>query len=129
MGSRDGVARIRCWELRRADKDPLMVSGFEEPGRPLPHRAKDFLGAAMTLAIIGAIFLSVTDSVASHCTSEPKPQAGRGACSGIPAIASHVRGIGTLCVLACAALAAIAFIWYMFWGYKTNGQVGEGRGG
>jgi hypothetical protein len=24
-------------------------------------------------------------------------------------------------VAACAALAAIAFIWYMFWGYKANG--------
>jgi hypothetical protein len=105
-----------------------MASDFEEHQRP-PHRAKDFLGAAMTLAIIGAIFLSVTDSVASHCTSEPKPHAGAGACSGIPAIASQVRGIGTLCVIACAALAAITFIWYMFWGYKTNGQVGEDHGG
>ena len=26
------------------------------------------------------------------------------------------------------ALAVIAFIWYMFWGYKTNGQAGDDRG-
>ena len=25
-------------------------------------------------------------------------------------------------VAACAALAVMAFIWYIFWGYKANGQ-------
>ncbi|HEY6276737.1 MAG TPA: hypothetical protein VIX86_10440 [Streptosporangiaceae bacterium] len=129
MGSRAGAARTRCWELRRAGKDPLTASDFAESQRPAPNRAKDFLGAAMSLAIVGAIFLFVTDSVASHCTPAQKPQAGPGACAGLPAIASHIHGIATLFVMACAALAAIAFIWYMFWGYKTNGHVEEGRGG
>ena len=129
MGSRDGVARIRCWELRRAGKGPLTASGFAEPRRPPPHRAKDFLGATMTLAILGVIFLFVTNSLASLCTAGLKPRTGPAACSGLPAIASHIRGIGTLCVIACAGLAAVAFTWYMFWGYKTNGPVGEDRGG
>ena len=30
-------------------------------------------------------------------------------------------------VAACAALAAIAVIWYMFWGYKAKGQARETR--
>jgi hypothetical protein len=27
-----------------------------------------------------------------------------------------------------AELAVIAFVWYMFWGYKTNGQAKGDRG-
>jgi len=83
----------------------------------------------MTLAILGVIFLFVTNSLASLCTAGLKPRTGPGACSGIPAIASHIRGIMSLCVLACGALAVAAFIWYIFWGYKTNGQAGEDRRG
>lgn len=125
MGSREGAARIRCWERRRASRDPLTARDFEEPQRPPPHRAKDFLGAAMSLAIIGAIFLFLTNSIAIHCTAGLKRHTGPGACSGIPAIANHVHGIASLCALAFGALAAIAFIWYMFWGYKTNGPAGH----
>jgi hypothetical protein len=123
MRSRDGAARIACWQRRQASKDPLTASGFGEPQRPPPHVAKDFLGLAFTLAIIGAILLFVTNGLASQCQAGLGQRSGPAGCSGMPAIANHVRGIGTLCVSACAALAVIAFIWYMFWGYKTNGQV------
>jgi hypothetical protein len=123
MRSRHAAARIPCWQQWQAGKDPAAPSGFGEPGRPLPHRAKDFLGLAFTVAIIGAILLFVTNGLASQCRTEPNPRTGPGACSGLPAVADHIRGIGTLFVLACAALAVITFIWYMFRGYKTNGQV------
>lgn len=125
MRSRDGAARIRCWQLT---KDPWTASGFEEPKGPPPQRAKDLLGAAVTLAIIGVYLLQVTNGLASRCVAELSPHTGPGACSGLPAMASHVRGIVTVCVIACAALAVIAFIWYMFSGYKTNGQARGDRG-
>jgi len=101
----------------------------EELYRPPPSKAKDFLGAAMTLAILGVIFLFVTNGLASPCLAAPKPRTGTGACSGITSIASHIRGVATLCVIGCAALAMAVFIWYMFWGYKKNGLAGEDRGG
>jgi hypothetical protein len=123
MGSRDGAARIRCWERRRAARDALTVR-LQYPPRPPAHRGKDFLGAAMTLAIAGAILLFLTNGLASYCTAEPDPRTGSRICTGVPALAAHIRPIETLCVSACGALAVIAFIWYMFWGYKTNGQAG-----
>jgi hypothetical protein len=42
-------------------------------------------------------------------------------------MANHAHGIMTLCVIACAALAVTAFIWYMLWGYKINGQMRGNR--
>jgi hypothetical protein len=42
----------------------------------------------------------------------------------VPAIAQHIDGVVTLCAIGCAALAATAFIWYVFWGYKSAGQAG-----
>ena len=57
----------------------------------------------------------------------PDPRAGPGACSGVSALAHHVDGVVTLCAIACAALAAAAFIWYMLWGYKSTGQAGGNR--
>jgi len=126
MGSRDGAARIRCWERRRAGRDALSVR-LQYPPRPPPRRAKDFLGAAMTAAIIGAVLLFLTDGVAAHCAAEPDPRTGSRVCTGVPALAAHIRPVATLCVLACGALAAAAFIWYMFWGYKANGQVSGDR--
>jgi hypothetical protein len=127
MRSRDGTARIPCWQRWRAGRDPAAASGFGEPKRPLPHRAKDFLGLAFTAAIIGAILLFATNGLASPCRAAPGPRPG--ACSGIAAIANHVRVIETVCVTACAALAVIAFVWYMFWGYKVNGQLEGDRDG
>jgi hypothetical protein len=134
MESRDGAPRARRWQRRRAGAALLTARDLdeldrpEEIYRPPPTKAKDFLGAAMTLAIVGAIFLLVTNTLASPCVAAPKPRTGLGACSGISSIASHIRGIAALCVLGCAALAAAAFIWYMFWGYKTNGLAREERG-
>ncbi|MGN6172968.1 MAG: hypothetical protein ACTHPS_08455 [Streptosporangiaceae bacterium] len=129
MRSPDGTARIPCWQRRRAGRDPAEASGSGEPKRPLPHGAKDFLGLAFTAAIIGAILLFATNGLASPCRAAPGPRPGLGACSGIPAVANHVRGIGTLCVAACAVLAVITFVWYMFWGYKINGQLEGDRDG
>jgi hypothetical protein len=134
MGSRDGARRARCWQ-RRQPGATLVTAGDldeldrpEEVHRPPPSRAKNFLGAAMTLAIVGVIFLQVTNSLASPCLAARKPRPGPGACSGITSLASHIRGIATLCVIGLAALAAAAFIWYMFWGYKS-GLAREDRGG
>ena len=126
MGSRDGAPRVRRWERRRAGRDTLTVR-LQYPPRPSPHRGKDFLGAAMTVAIIGAILLFLTDGVAAHCAAEPDPRTGSRVCSGVPAIAAHIRPIATIIVLACGALAVAAFIWYMLWGYKASGQVSGSR--
>ena len=127
MRSRDAAVRVPCWQHWRAGRDPAAASGFGEPARPLPHRAKDFLGLAFTAAIIGAILLFATNGLASPCRAAPGQRPG--ACSGISAIANHVRVVGTLCVAACAVLAVIAFVWYMFWGYKINGRLEGDRDG
>ncbi len=133
MGSRGGASRARCWQ-RRAGATLLTAGDLDELDRPEdihrppPSRAKDYLGAAMTLAIVGAIFLLVTNSLASPCLAAPKPRPGTGACSGMASVASHIRGATTLCVIGLAALAAAAFIWYMFWGYKS-GLAREDGGG
>jgi hypothetical protein len=37
------------------------------------------------------------------------------------AVAHHVHAAVTLGAATCAALAMIAFFWYLLWGYKTNG--------
>ncbi len=87
------------------------------------------LGATVTLAIVGVYLLQVTNELASRCAAGPKPRGGLGACSGVPAFASHVHALVTLCVGICAALAVIAFIWYMSWGYKLNGRLGRNPGG
>jgi hypothetical protein len=108
--------------LRQLSKELSTVDGFGEPPKPPPHRAKDFLGAAVTLAIIGVILLQVTNGLASRCGARLNPRRGPGACSGVAAVAEHAHGAVTLGVAACAGLAAIAFTWYMLWGYKTGGQ-------
>jgi hypothetical protein len=69
----------------------------------------------------------VTNRLASQCGPGPGPHSGPGACSGLPAAASHVQRVMTLGVVACTALAVIAFVWYMFWGYKINGQIGDNQ--
>lgn len=84
--------------------------------------AKDVLGAVVTLAVIGVFVLQVTVGVASRCRAGPSPRAGPAACSGPAAFARHVQGAVTMGVAACGALAVLAFIWYMVWGYKANGQ-------
>jgi hypothetical protein len=120
-------ARIGRRQLRQLSNDLSTIPGFGKPQRPTPHLAKDFLGAVVTLAIIGAILLQVTDGVASQCGAGLNPRRGPGACSGMAAVANHAHGVVTLCVIGGAALAAIAFIWYMFWGYKMHGQMAGTR--
>ena len=93
----------------------------------MPHLAKDALGAVVTLAIVGVLLLQVTDGLASRCGGDLDPRTGPAACSGVAAVAAHARGIVTGCVIACVALAVIAFTWYMVWGYKVNGQAGDDR--
>jgi predicted secreted protein len=84
------------------------------------HLAKEILGVTVTLAIIGAYLLYLTDGLASRCAAERNERTGPGTCSGMPAFASHVRGIVTIGSGTCAALAVIAFIWYMLKGYRSG---------
>lgn len=121
MGSGEPSGRVGCWQRWQAGRDPSAA-----PRRP-SSIAKDFLGATVTLAIIGAIVLQATNRLASPCGVGPNPRAGPGACSGVSALAHHVDGAVTLLAIACAALAAAAFIWYMLWGYKSTGQAGGNR--
>jgi len=114
-------------EPLQASPDPFTALAFEELGRPPPHRAKDFLGAAVTIAIIGAILLQVTNSLASPCRVHLNPRTRSGACSGMSALANHADGVVTWGVAACALLAAVAFVWYMLCGYQANEHIGRNR--
>jgi len=120
MRSGEPAGRARCWQRWQAGQDPSAA-----PRRPAFSIAKDFLGATMTLAIIGAIVLQATNRLASRCGAGPRT--GPGACSGVSAVAHHAAGAVTLCAIACAALAAAAFIWYMLWGYKSTARAGGNR--
>src|SRR5215469_1793551 len=126
MGSGRQAARRERRVLRRLEKELPSIPGSGETRGPSPHVAKDFLGAAFTLAIVGVFALQVTNGLASRCGTGPKPHA-RAACSGVAAAARHAQGAVTLIVISCAALAVMSFIWYMFWGYKINGQARENR--
>lgn len=99
-------------------QDPFTARAFEELLRPPPSVARDIVGFAATLAIIGAILLWVTNSLGAACRAHLKPRTAPGACSGMPAVATHAAPIVAWGAAACAALAAAAFVWYMFWGYK-----------
>ncbi len=125
--SRGRAARWERRQFRQLTRDLAAVSSLGEPCRPPRHMAKDVLGAIVTLAVIGVFVLQVTVGLASRCRAGPSPRAGPAACSGPAAFAHHVQGAVTMGVAACAALAAMAFIWYMFWGYKANGQARETR--
>ena len=131
MSSRRRAARWERRQFRRLtrDLDLPTASGFDEPHRPRRRPAKDFLGAAVTLAIVGVFLLQLTDGLARSCGTDLKSHKGPDACSGAAAVAHHAQPVVTLSVAACGALAVIAFIWYMLWGYKTNGQAsGTGPG-
>ena len=123
----DGPARIRQRDPAQAPRDPFTALAFEELQRPPPHLAKDFLGAAATLAIVGVILLQVTNSLARPCRAQLNVRAGPGACVGISAIANHARGVVTWGAAACAVLAAATFVWYIFWGYKANRHLSRSR--
>ena len=120
-------ARIGRREPSQASPDSFTALAFEELGRPPPHPAKDLLAAAATLAIIGVFLLQVTNSLARPCRAHLNPRTGSGACSGMSAVANHADGVVTWGVAACAMLAAVAFVWYMLWGYKANEHTGRNR--
>jgi formate hydrogenlyase subunit 3/multisubunit Na+/H+ antiporter MnhD subunit len=126
MGSDHRAARRERRVLRQLEKELSAIPGFGETRRPSPHVAKDFLGAAFTLAIVGVFGLQVTNGLASQCATGPKPHA-HPACSGVAAVARHAQPAVTLIVISCAALAVMSFAWYMLWGYKTSGQARENR--
>ena len=127
MSSPHRSARIKRRHPAQAPSDPFTALAFEELERPPPHPAKDFLGAAATLAIIGVILLQVTNFLARPCSAKPNLRAGPGTCAGISAVANHAHGAVTWGAAACAALAAATFVWYMFWGYKANSHLGGNR--
>lgn len=128
MSSPHRSARIRRRYPAEPPRDPFTALAFEELQRPPAHPAKDFLGAAATLAIIGAILLLVTNSLARPCRAQLNARTGPGTCVGISAIANHAHGVVTWGAAACAALAAATFVWYVFWGYKGNRHPGGNRG-
>ena len=117
-------ARVRRRHPAQEPLDPFTARAFEELERPPTHPAKDFLGAAVTLAIIGAVLLEVTNALARPCRAQPNPRARPGTCAGISAIASHAHGAVTWGAAACGVLAAATFAWYMLWGYKANRHLG-----
>jgi hypothetical protein len=120
------AARRERRVLRQLEKELSAIPGFGETGRPSPHLAKDFLGAAVTLAIVGVFGLQVTNGLASRCGTGLNRHA-HAACSGVAAVARHAQGVVTLIVISCAVLAVMSFIWYMLWGYKTSAQVRKYR--
>jgi len=107
-------------------KELSAIPGFRENRRPASHLAKDLLGAAVTLAVVGVFGLQVTNGLASRCGTGLNPHA-HSACSGVAAAARHAQGVVTVIVISCAVLAVMSFIWYMLWGYKTNAQVTKYR--
>jgi hypothetical protein len=121
MGAGEPAGRIRCWQRWQAGREPAASR------RPPTSIAKDFLGAVVTLAIIGTIVLQATNGLASQCGVRPSPRTGPPACSGVAAIAHHVDGVVTLCALSCIALAGAAFVWYMLWGYKSTKRADGNR--
>jgi hypothetical protein len=71
-----------------------------------PSRGQGFLGAAISVTIVGAILLYYTNAVASPCRADVKS----GACSGLAAAAHHIQGPLSICVIASVAVFAITFI-------------------
>jgi len=67
MGPSDRMARMRCWQMRHASKDPFAVSDLVGSRRRPPHMTKDALGAAVTLTVIGAFLLQATNRLARPC--------------------------------------------------------------
>ena len=118
MRPRNRPARAGRGQPQPESHDPFTALAFEELHRPPSHQGKDFLGGAATLAAIGAIVLLVTNFVAFPCRARPGSRTGPRTCSGVSAFANHADPIVTWTVAACFTLAAVAFVWYMLWGYK-----------
>jgi cytochrome b len=120
MRSLSKSARMERRIFRQLRTEMSTVSGFDASRTPR-HKPKDVLGAIVTLAILGAFLLQVTNGLASQCRPGLNGSASR-ACSGIAAIADHSQRAVTLSVCVSAAMAVAAFIWYVTWGYKTKAK-------
>ena len=119
MRSFSKSARAERQLFRHLRKELTGVCGVDGSPTPSRHRAKDALGVIVTLALIGAFLLQMTDGLASQCG--PGLDKGTpGECSGIAAIADHSQHAVTLIVCISAAIAVVTFIWYLGWGYKTK---------
>jgi hypothetical protein len=80
-----------------------------------PRRGQGFLGLAASLTIVGAILLYYTNAIAGQCRSALKPHAGPAVCHGLPAAAHYLQWPLALCVIVCAAVFGIAFVWSLLW--------------
>jgi hypothetical protein len=116
------MTRMRCWQMRQGSEGAFGISDHLGSRRRSAHMAKDVLGAVVTLAVIGIFVLQATNRLASPCNRKFSERTGSGTCSGLSAIANHAHEIVMLCVIACTSMAAVAFVWYMVWGYKTQGR-------
>ena len=121
MGSFSKSARMERRLFRHLRKELTAVSGFDGSSTPSRHKAKDALGVIVTLAIIGAFLLQMIDGLASRCGRGFGSGASRG-CSGLAALADHSQHAVTMIVCISAAMAVVAFIWYLVWGYKTKAK-------
>src|SRR5215831_19157515 len=121
MGSGEPAGRARCWQRWQAGRDP------SAPRRPPSSIAKDLLGAAMTLAIIGAIVLQATNRLAIPCSAGRDPRTGPGACSGASAPPHQAAGPCPFSPTPAAARAGGPFVGKFFGGKKGGGRGGGNR--
>src|SRR5215813_13794599 len=98
------------------------ISGFGVVARPSRNTGKDVLGVTVTLAVVGVFLLQVTNGLACRCAAELNAGTGAHACGGITAMAHHAQLAVAVSVAICAALAVIAFVWYMLWGYQARAR-------
>ena len=122
VGQNDRMTRMRCWQMRQGSDGAFGISDHLRSRRRSAHMAKDVLGAVVTLAVVGVFVLQATNRLAGSCHRKFSERAGSGTCSGMSAIANHAHEIVTLCVIVFTSMAAAAFVWYMIWGYKTQGR-------
>jgi hypothetical protein len=80
-----------------------------------PRRGQGFLGLAASFTIVGAILLYYTNALASQCRATLKPHAEPAMCHGLPAAAHYLQGPLAVCVVACAVVFGIAFVWSLLW--------------
>jgi|SRR5215472_17790284 len=92
------------------------LAGYQQARRHSPpRRGQSFLGLAASVTIVVAILLYYTNAFASQCRATLKPHTGLAACHGLAAAAHHVQGPMAICVIACAVVFGIAFVWSLLW--------------
>jgi hypothetical protein len=80
-----------------------------------PRRGQSFLGATASLAIVGAILLYYTNSLASRCKADLASRSGHAVCAGLPGLARHVQLPVTVAVIVCVGIFAVTFVWSLLW--------------